>query len=85
VLDRKVKQRVVKEGLRPYLVDNSQAWEMDADGNYHLRRARGRLPRTAQEQLLAMLSTTLGPQAPAKPPSARRTVITAERDTQPSR
>ncbi len=66
VLDRKVKQRVIKEGLRPYLADNSAAWEMDADGNYHLRRARGRLPRSAQEQLLAMLSTMLGRQAPAR-------------------
>jgi polyphosphate kinase len=70
VLDRKVKQRVIKEGLRPYLADNSQAWEMDADGGYHHRRTRGRLPRSAQEQLLAMLAKTLGPQK-ATPSSQR--------------
>jgi polyphosphate kinase len=57
VLDRKVKQRVIQEGLKPYLADNSQAWEMDADGNYRLRRSRGGLPRSAQEQLLAMLAS----------------------------
>lgn len=56
VLDRRLKQRVIKEGLKPYLVDNSQAWEMDADGNYQRKRSRGRIPRSAQEQLLAMLA-----------------------------
>ena len=57
VLDPRLKQRVIKEGLRIYLADNSQAWEMDADGNYHCKRARGRVPRPAQEQLLALLAT----------------------------
>ena len=56
ILDRKVKQRVIQEGLKPYLADNSQAWEMDADGNYQRKRSRGRIPRSAQEQLLAMLA-----------------------------
>lgn len=57
VLDRKVKQRVIQEGLKPYLADNSQAWEMDADGDYRLRRLRGRIPHSAQEQLLALLAS----------------------------
>jgi len=56
ILDRKIKQRVIQEGLKPYLADNSQAWEMNADGDYHRRRSRGRIPRSAQEQLLAMLA-----------------------------
>ncbi|HYA47745.1 MAG TPA: polyphosphate kinase 1 [Burkholderiales bacterium] len=56
VLDRKVKQRVIHEGLKPYLADNSQAWEMDADGNYRRKRLRGGIPRSAQEQLLALLA-----------------------------
>jgi polyphosphate kinase len=56
ILDRKVKQRIIQEGLKPYLTDNSQAWEMDADGNYQRRKSRGRIPRSAQEQLLAMLA-----------------------------
>jgi polyphosphate kinase len=71
LLDRKVKQRVIREGLRPYLADNSQAWEMDADGNYRLRRPRGRLPRSAQEQLLAMLAATASPAA-GKPGASRK-------------
>jgi len=54
VLDPRLKQRVIKEGLKIYLAD--AAWEMDADGNYHRKRARGRVPRPAQEQLLALLA-----------------------------
>jgi polyphosphate kinase len=58
LLDRKVRQRVIQEGLKPYLADNSQAWEMDADGNYLRRRSRGRIPRSAQDLLLASLAET---------------------------
>jgi len=39
VLDRRVKERVIQEGLKPYLSDNSQAWEMDSDGNYQRRKS----------------------------------------------
>jgi len=56
VLDRRVKDRVMQEGLKPYLTDNSQAWEMDSDGNYQRRKSVGRIPRSAQEQLLAALA-----------------------------
>jgi polyphosphate kinase len=56
VLDRRIKERVIEEGLKPYLADNSQAWEMDSDGNYQRRKSRGRIPRSAQEQLLALLA-----------------------------
>ena len=55
VLDRKLKARVIREGLKSYLADNSQAWEMDSDGRYERRRGRG-VPRSAQERLLALLS-----------------------------
>jgi polyphosphate kinase len=58
LLDRKIRQRVIQEGLKPYLADNSQAWEMDADGNYLRRRSRGRIPRSAQDLLLASLAET---------------------------
>ncbi len=34
ILDKTLKQRVVKEGLRAYLEDNSQAFELHADGSY---------------------------------------------------
>ncbi len=55
VLDAKLKARVIKEGLKMYLADNTHAWEMDSGGNYERRKAR-RAPRSAQERLLALLS-----------------------------
>ncbi|MDR2031346.1 MAG: polyphosphate kinase 1 [Azoarcus sp.] len=54
VLDPRLKRRVMKEGLRAYLVDNSQAWEMQPDGQYR-RKAPRRAARNAQEMLLAEL------------------------------
>ncbi len=55
VLDKKLARRVIKEGLRIYLADNSQAWEMDSDGRYHRKSSRGKVARSAQEQLLELL------------------------------
>jgi polyphosphate kinase len=55
VLDPRLRQRVIREGLRPYLSDNGQAWVMAADGSYTRRVARGRAHR-AQEELLALLA-----------------------------
>jgi polyphosphate kinase len=53
ILDVKIKRRVIKEGLRPYLVDNSQAWEMGQDGQYKSLRAKRGTRVCAQELLLA--------------------------------
>jgi len=58
VLDAKLKRRVINEGLKPYLEDNSQAWEMDASGNYHLPQPRRGRPLAAQEALLEQLART---------------------------
>ena len=55
VLDPKLKRRVVREGLLPYLTDNVQAWDMDKDGHYHRRKPRRGRRRCAQEQLIAEL------------------------------
>ncbi|GHU17607.1 polyphosphate kinase [Betaproteobacteria bacterium] len=57
ILDKKLKRRVLNEGLRLYLADNRQAWEMDSVGGYRPRRTRGRLnnARCAQEELIALL------------------------------
>jgi polyphosphate kinase len=52
VLEPKLKQRVLKEGLKPYLADNSQAWEMDGSGEYRIKPTR-RDRFSAQELLLA--------------------------------
>ena len=54
ILDKKLKQRVIEEGLKPYLHDNTQAWEMSADGSY--RRKSGRKPYLAQVALLQTLA-----------------------------
>ncbi len=59
VQDAKLKRRVISEGLKPYLEDNVQAWEMDGEGGYTRKRpARGpkAVKRNAQEQLLGLLA-----------------------------
>lgn len=52
ILDIKLKRRVLREGLKPYLADNCQAWEMTSDGSYKVRSSRGRRI-SSQEMLLA--------------------------------
>ncbi|MEW6514817.1 MAG: polyphosphate kinase 1 [Pseudomonadota bacterium] len=54
VLDPKLKRRVMKEGLRSYLADNCQAWDMDSEGNYRIKPSR-RVRTCAQNLLLAEL------------------------------
>ncbi|SCK06427.1 polyphosphate kinase 1 [Vogesella sp. LIG4] len=51
ILDAKLKRKVIKEGLKIYLEDNANTWEMQSDGSYRRRVARGR-GRCAQEILL---------------------------------
>ncbi|MFN4063786.1 MAG: polyphosphate kinase 1, partial [Parazoarcus communis] len=55
VLDSRVKRRVMKEGLRPYLGDNCQSWEMQQEGGYRRKSARG-TRRAAQLILLQELA-----------------------------
>jgi polyphosphate kinase len=55
VLDKKLKARVIKEGLNAYLGDNVQAWEMNADGSY-ARKTPGKARRSVQEDLLEWLA-----------------------------
>ncbi len=54
LLDKKLKARVIREGLKPYLADTT-AWEMDSNGNFSRHRTRGKR-RSAQDELLAMLA-----------------------------
>jgi polyphosphate kinase len=54
ILERKLKGRIIREGLRAYLDDTTQAWDMDADGNY--TRRKGKTPISAQEALLEQLA-----------------------------
>jgi polyphosphate kinase len=58
VLEPKLKQRVLKEGLKPYLADNSQAWEMNGNGEYRIKPTK-RSRISAQDLLLADLGTSI--------------------------
>ncbi|NRR28829.1 polyphosphate kinase 1 [Oxalobacteraceae bacterium] len=61
VLDRALKRRVITEGLNPYLKDNSNAWELEADGHYQRRKPRARQPSfSAQSHLMQLLGTNAG-------------------------
>ncbi|HEX4764067.1 MAG TPA: polyphosphate kinase 1 [Usitatibacter sp.] len=51
VLDAKVRRRVVREGLKAYLDDNTQAWEMQSDGSWK-RPKRGRAKALCAQQYL---------------------------------
>jgi len=52
ILDAKVKRRVIKEGLEPYLKDNINAWEMLPDSTYKLRPTRKGTAFSAQKFLM---------------------------------
>ena len=56
VLNPKLKKRVIAEGLKPYLRDNVQAWDMQSDGSYRRRTSRRAKPYNAQTELLALLT-----------------------------
>ena len=61
VLDKALKRRVISEGLNPYLKDNSNAWELEPDGHYQRRRARGKqVTFSAQQHLMQLLGTPAG-------------------------
>ncbi|WP_414629215.1 polyphosphate kinase 1 [Rugosibacter aromaticivorans] len=57
VLDPKLKRRVFKEGLQPYLTDNTQAWKMNAQGDYFIKPTK-RTRICAQERLLSTLQAS---------------------------
>ncbi|MGU3776402.1 polyphosphate kinase 1 [Burkholderia metallica] len=52
IRDRKLKRRVIAEGLSVCLGDNQSAWQMQSDGHYRRRRT-GKTIRNAQLGLLA--------------------------------
>jgi polyphosphate kinase len=51
VEDKRLRDRVIKEGLEIYLHDNARAWELHSDGSYHRVRTGARV-RDAQLMLL---------------------------------
>jgi polyphosphate kinase len=56
VLDAKLKRRVIREGLKPYLEDNVQAWDMQPDGTFRRAKHGRAKARCAQLELLKMLA-----------------------------
>ncbi len=58
VLDKSLKKRVMSEGLEPYLKDNTNAWVLDAEGNYERKKARAKqVPFCAQKYLMQHLGS----------------------------
>jgi polyphosphate kinase len=55
ILDPKLKKRVITEGLKFYLADNQQGWDMNSDGVYQRRRSPRAKPHHAQGELMATL------------------------------
>ncbi|MBS1131767.1 MAG: Polyphosphate kinase, partial [Proteobacteria bacterium] len=52
ILDPKLKKRVINEGLKFYLADNQQGWEMNGQGVYQRRRSTRSTPHNAQGELM---------------------------------
>ncbi|HLP98214.1 MAG TPA: polyphosphate kinase 1 [Sideroxyarcus sp.] len=59
VLDEKLKKRVIEEGLKSYLKDNCQAWEMDCNGFWHRKTPARSAENCAQVTLLQKLGQPL--------------------------
>ena len=58
VLEKTLRQRVIDEGLRPYLEDNTHAWTLHRDGTYRRLTPGRRSPRSAQHWLMNKLVTS---------------------------
>jgi len=55
ILDPKLKKRVITEGLKFYLADNQQSWDMNGEGSYQRRRSARAKPHNAQGELMLTL------------------------------
>jgi polyphosphate kinase len=58
VLEKKLKKRVIDEGLKIYLQDNCQAWDMDNAGHYRHKSPRRAGKKCAQVELLKQFTQT---------------------------
>jgi len=56
MLDQKLRRRVVREGLKPYLEDNVQAWDMQPDGTFKRAKRGRKKARCAQVGLMKSLA-----------------------------
>ncbi|UCH48066.1 MAG: polyphosphate kinase 1 [Betaproteobacteria bacterium] len=64
VLDPELKKRVIDESLRNGLADNTQAWDMDGEGQYQRLQPENRQPVSSQLFLLDKLSARPGTSQP---------------------
>ena len=46
---------MINEGLKYYLADNQQSWDMNGEGNYQRRRVTRAKQRSAQGELMLTL------------------------------
>ncbi len=67
VLDDKLRRRVIAEGLEIYLEDNTQAWEMDSEGTYHLAKPSRAKKVSAQAALIARFGSAPGDEDESRP------------------
>ncbi len=58
VRDKKLANQVLKQGLHLYLSDNTGAWRLSKDGQYHRIHSNSK-PRNAQNELMNLLGTLL--------------------------
>jgi len=56
VLEPRLKRRVIREGLKPYLARAAECWEMDASGQYRYRKGKRGRSGHAQDVLLELLA-----------------------------
>ena len=56
ILDARIKRRVIAEGFRIYLRDNSESWDMQNDGSYKRHITRG-IKTSAQQTLMQKLGS----------------------------
>jgi len=58
ILDPKLKKRVIAEGLKVYLADNQQAWDMNGEGVYQRRRSSRAKPLSSQAEMMMLLGNS---------------------------
>lgn len=66
ITDKKLKKRVIDEGMKALLADNTLAWTMDSNGEYTRRKPSGARRMNAQVHLLGQLSASFVEQVEPK-------------------
>ncbi len=57
VEEKRMKKKVLKEGLQIYLSDNTQSWQLQSDGSYKQNTPGNAAPKSAQSTLLKLYSS----------------------------